>query len=107
MSVSTVTLPLRSSRARAADFSLILLRKAAATPMPTSQRLSRVIPVLGLRFFQPNLFVHRSRHSLRRRCEKDRSGVSGFHCVSFRERNEELYVPISQIIPAVASSMKI
>ena len=47
MSVSTVTTPRLSSRTRAADVMSRLLRNAAATPMPTSQRPSRVLP--GLR----------------------------------------------------------
>jgi hypothetical protein len=39
-----VTTPLRSRRIRAADFMTRLLRKAAATPMPTSHWPSRVLP---------------------------------------------------------------
>ena len=77
MSVSTVTTPLLSSRTRAADFVSRLLRKAAATPMPTSQRPSRTWPGCGLRLLQPKRSAPVRRHSTSWRCENGRSGFSG------------------------------
>ena len=64
-----------------------LLRNAAAMPMPTSQRPSRVWPGCGLRLLQPKRSAPTRRHSMSWRCENGRSGFSGSTWVSLRMRN--------------------
>src|SRR3546814_7037764 len=88
MSVSTVTCPLASTPIRAPDLATRLLRKAVATPMPTSQRPSRTCPGLGLRRFQPKRAAPSRRHSTSFRLEKGRCGpASGSYCTSLRMRS--------------------
>ena len=71
MSVSTVTMPLASSRTRAADFVTGLPRNEPATPMPNNQRPSRTLPGCALRLFQPN---------------RSRALAQAFHELALRER---------------------
>ena len=63
------------------------MRKAAATPMPTSQRPSRALPGSGLRRLQPKRSAPMRRHWTSCRWEKGRLGFSGSTWVSLRMRN--------------------
>ena len=77
MSVSTVTMPRLSRRTRAADFVTRLLRNAAATPTPISQRPSRTLA--GQRdCVCPSRSARRRCAGTRRscRCENGRGGLS-------------------------------
>ena len=87
MSVSTKIHPSRPNRTRAADGKLMWLRKAEATPMPTSQRPSRTCAGCALRFDQPNRAAPSFRQRTSWRSENRRSGFSGSPCVSLRTRN--------------------
>jgi len=107
MSVSTVTTPRWLSRTRAPDFIARLLRNAAATPRPTSQRPSRTWPGSARRWLQPKRWAPVRRHSMSWRCEKGRSGFSGSTWVSLMTRNSTGSMPSLVAISSMAISSAI
>ena len=106
MSVSTVTRPSALSRTRAADVMFMLLRKAAATPIPTSQRPSWVTPGAARRL-QPNRSAPSWRHRTSWRWENGRSGFIGSTLVSFMTRKATGSMPSFSAISSMAISSTI
>lgn len=95
-----VTRPSLPSRTRAPDFVRSLLRKAAATPMPTSQRPSRVDPGTAWRLLQPNFSAPTRMHSTSCRCEHDRLCQIGHETNQFMAKKGWM----SEINPTIEGS---